>query len=267
MFKRSSLAARRVAESLRRELDAIAEAYGAGFAGKARATRDLDALDGLETRLKGSRRLYVLLAEDNPINRELVDYLLAHGAQPWRSLPHDPHLTPAMLAVKLNSPLADTLAGPRVAATRSVFYPGSERALGWDISETGFKIVLSAEVPDLARRFLGGDVDAFLATQGLTRADIASWICHPGGPKVLEAMQEALEITEEDLAVTWTSLRQVGNLSSASVLHILGEILDEHRPPPTLDLRHHLPEAAADGAEVLQPLLGGAQHHRALLAR
>lgn len=50
--------------------------------------------------------------------RELVDYLLAHGAQPWRSLPHDPHLTPAMLAVKLNSPLADTLAGPRVAATR-----------------------------------------------------------------------------------------------------------------------------------------------------
>ncbi|HBL29900.1 MAG TPA: type III polyketide synthase [Acidobacteria bacterium] len=122
--------------------------------------------------------------------------------------------------------------GPRVAATRSVFYPGSERALGWDISETGFKIVLSAEVPDLARRFLGGDVDAFLATQGLTRADIASWICHPGGPKVLEAMQEALEITEEDLAVTWTSLRQVGNLSSASVLHILGEILDEHRPPP-----------------------------------
>jgi len=50
--------------------------------------------------------------------RELVDYLLAHGAQPWRSLPHDPNLTPATLAVKLHSPLAATLAGPRVATSR-----------------------------------------------------------------------------------------------------------------------------------------------------
>lgn len=50
--------------------------------------------------------------------RELVDYLLAHGAQPWRSLPHDPNLTPATLAVRLNSPLAETLAGPRVASSR-----------------------------------------------------------------------------------------------------------------------------------------------------
>ncbi len=50
--------------------------------------------------------------------RELVDYLLAHGAQPWRALPHDPQLTPAVLAVKLHSPLADALAGPRVAGSR-----------------------------------------------------------------------------------------------------------------------------------------------------
>ncbi len=50
--------------------------------------------------------------------RELVDYLLAHGAQPWRSLPHDPNLTPATLAVKLHSPLADTLAGPLAATSR-----------------------------------------------------------------------------------------------------------------------------------------------------
>ena len=51
--------------------------------------------------------------------RELVDYLLAHGAQPWRSLPHDPNLTPATLAMQLHSPLADTLAGPRLASSRS----------------------------------------------------------------------------------------------------------------------------------------------------
>lgn len=122
--------------------------------------------------------------------------------------------------------------GPQVVATRSVFYPDSERVMGWDVSESGFQIVLSAEVPDVVRRFLRKDVDAFLAEQGLIRADIASWVCHPGGPKVLEAMQEALEIPEEALAVTWDSLRQVGNLSSTSVLLVLADTMDRHRPDP-----------------------------------
>jgi alkylresorcinol/alkylpyrone synthase len=122
--------------------------------------------------------------------------------------------------------------GPRIVATRSVFYPDSERVMGWDISETGFKIVLSGDVPVVAREKLRPDVDAFLADQGLTRADIASWVCHPGGPKVLEAMQESLELPEGALDVTWRSLREVGNLSSTSVLLVLEETLANHRPPP-----------------------------------
>jgi alkylresorcinol/alkylpyrone synthase len=122
--------------------------------------------------------------------------------------------------------------GPRIVATRSVFYPDSERVMGWDISETGFKIVLSGDVPLVAREKLRPDVDAFLADQGLTRADIASWVCHPGGPKVLEAMQESLELPEGALDVTWRSLREVGNLSSTSVLLVLEETLANHRPPP-----------------------------------
>lgn len=123
-------------------------------------------------------------------------------------------------------------AGPQVVATRSVFYPDSERVMGWDISESGFRIVLSAEVPDVVRQFLRRDVDGFLAEHGLTRADISSWVCHPGGPKVLEAMQEALEIPESALAVTWDSLRRVGNLSSTSVLLVLAETMEKHRPDP-----------------------------------
>ena len=62
--------------------------------------------------------------------------------------------------------------------------------MGWDISEQGFRIVLSAEVPDMARDHLAGDVDRFLADHGLARADVASWVCHPGGPKVLAAIEE-----------------------------------------------------------------------------
>ena len=123
-------------------------------------------------------------------------------------------------------------AGPRIVATRSIFYPNSERVMGWDISEQGFRIVLSADVPVVAREHLRGDVDAFLAEHGLTRRDISSWVCHPGGPKVLEAMQEALEVPEEALAVTWRSLQEVGNLSSTSVLLVLRDTIDAHRPPP-----------------------------------
>lgn len=116
-------------------------------------------------------------------------------------------------------------AGPRVAATRSVFYPETEHVMGWDIGAGGFKIVLSAEVPTVARERLPGDVDAFLADHGLTRADIRRWIAHPGGPKVLQALQDGLELSDEDLACSWRSLKSSGNMSSASVLAILEDTL------------------------------------------
>jgi alkylresorcinol/alkylpyrone synthase len=120
--------------------------------------------------------------------------------------------------------------GPRILATRSVFYPDSERVMGWDISEAGFKIVLSADVPAVVLGHVARDVDAFLADHGLSRADITAWISHPGGPKVLEAMQEALQLPDGALDVSWRSLREVGNLSSASVLLILEDVM-RARPP------------------------------------
>lgn len=121
---------------------------------------------------------------------------------------------------------------PRVLATRSRLYPDTERAMGWDVGATGLRIVLGAEVPDLVRANLRADVDGFLGEQGLTRADIGWWVAHPGGPKVLEAMQEALEVDHEALGLTWASLARVGNLSSASVLHVLADTLRDRPPPP-----------------------------------
>lgn len=121
--------------------------------------------------------------------------------------------------------------GPRVLATASSFYRDSERVMGWDISERGFQIVLSAEVPEMVRRHLRRDVDAFLEQHGLERRDIGSWIAHTGGPKVLEAMEEALELPSAALELSWKSLREVGNLSSTSVLLVLEETLAERRPP------------------------------------
>jgi len=122
--------------------------------------------------------------------------------------------------------------GPRILDTRSVFYPGTEDVMGWHVSERGFSIRLSPAVPAVARECIGPDVDAFLANRGLARADISFWICHPGGPKVLAATRDSLGLTDDDLALSWASLRDAGNLSSASVLLILERTLERRRPAP-----------------------------------
>ncbi|HEX4004961.1 MAG TPA: 3-oxoacyl-[acyl-carrier-protein] synthase III C-terminal domain-containing protein [Acidobacteriaceae bacterium] len=122
--------------------------------------------------------------------------------------------------------------GPRIVASHCVFYPDTEDVMGWDISEQGFRIVLSPDVPNVVRDNLGRDVDAFLAGHGLTRLDIGSWIMHTGGPKVLEATADALGLTREALDVSWEALRRVGNLSSASVLVVLDEVMKHRRPAP-----------------------------------
>lgn len=121
--------------------------------------------------------------------------------------------------------------GPVVIDTRSHLYPDTEQVMGWDITGSGFRIVLDASVPDVVRKNLGADVDGFLADHGLTREDITAWVCHPGGPKVLEAVEEVLELPDGALDVTWRSLAAVGNLSSSSVLHVLRDTLAERRPP------------------------------------
>ena len=122
--------------------------------------------------------------------------------------------------------------GPSIVATRSVFYPDSERAMGWDISERGFKLVLDRDVPRLIAENLPGDVDRFLADHDLERKDIRSWIAHTGGPKILSAMQEALGLPQDALELTWEQLRSVGNVSSASVLQVLNRTLEKGRLGP-----------------------------------
>jgi len=122
--------------------------------------------------------------------------------------------------------------GPEILATRSVFYPDSEHVMGWDISERGFRIVLSREVPIVVEQHLANDVDAFLEDEGLTRRDIGSWVLHTGGPRVLEATAAALDLPEDALAASWDCLRRTGNLSSASVLVVLEEVMMRRRPAP-----------------------------------
>lgn len=122
--------------------------------------------------------------------------------------------------------------GPSIRATRSIFYPQTEEMMGWKITEKGFRIVLSPEVPVLIREHLGHDVDAFLADQGLKRNDLKSWVLHTGGPKVLEATAAALGLHDGQLDASWECLKRVGNLSSASVLVVLEDVMRNRRPEP-----------------------------------
>jgi alkylresorcinol/alkylpyrone synthase len=127
--------------------------------------------------------------------------------------------------------------GPEILATRSVFYPQTEHVMGWDISEKGFRIVLSPEVPAMVERHWARDVDDFLGDFGLTRKDIGSWILHSGGPKVLEAMAATLNLPDGALDASWECLRRAGNISSVSVLLVLEEVMNHRRPAPgTLSL-------------------------------
>jgi alkylresorcinol/alkylpyrone synthase len=124
------------------------------------------------------------------------------------------------------------LKGPKILGSACSFYPDTQDVMGWKISEKGFQVVLSPDVPKVVRENLGRDVDGFLAQHGMTRAQVDSWIMHPGGPKVLEAVADALDLHNGELQLSWEALQRVGNLSSASVLVVLDEVIMHRRPKP-----------------------------------
>ncbi|MFI5685287.1 type III polyketide synthase [Streptomyces sp. NPDC051636] len=127
---------------------------------------------------------------------------------------------------------APEAAGPSVVATRSRLYPDTERLLGWDIGAGGFRVVIDAGVPGIVRGHFGRHLRAFLAEHGLTTGDIGTWVCHPGGPKVLSAVSDTLGLPGDALDSARRSLATVGNMSSVSVLHILQSIRESRRPEP-----------------------------------
>ncbi|MCV7031885.1 type III polyketide synthase [Mycobacterium sherrisii] len=121
--------------------------------------------------------------------------------------------------------------GPDVLDSRGHLYPDSLRTMGYDVGTTGFELVLSKDVAAVVEQYIEDDVTAFLGSHGLTTTDIGAFVSHPGGPKVVEAINAALSLPPEALELTWRSLGEIGNLSSASVLHVLRDTLA--KPPPS----------------------------------
>ncbi|NUS72778.1 MAG: type III polyketide synthase [Corynebacteriales bacterium] len=126
--------------------------------------------------------------------------------------------------------------GPQVLGTVSHLYPDTEQVMGWEVTNTGLKVVLDASVPQVVRTHLANDVEQFLAQHGLSTSDIGQWVCHAGGPKVLKAVAESLNLDDAVLARSWKSLADNGNMSSVSVLHVLQDTMREETPAGTYGL-------------------------------
>ena len=121
--------------------------------------------------------------------------------------------------------------GPDIVDSRSRLYPDSLHIMAWNVSSAGLQPVLSPELTTVIERHLADDVSKFLATNGLTTDEVEAWVAHPGGPKVIDAIGKSLELRPEALELTWRSLGEIANLSSASVLHILRDTIA--KPPPS----------------------------------
>lgn len=121
--------------------------------------------------------------------------------------------------------------GPDILDSRSHLYPDSLRTMGYDVGSAGFELVLSRDLAAVVEQYLGNDVTTFLASHGLSTTDVGAWVTHPGGPKIINAITETLDLSPQALELTWRSLGEIGNLSSASVLHVLRDTIA--KPPPS----------------------------------
>ena len=122
-------------------------------------------------------------------------------------------------------PRENGLPCPRVLDTRSTIYPNTEHLVGWKFKDSGFNVVLSAEIPDLVNKYLRSNVDEFLSANDLSVQEICGFIFHSGGPKVIEAMEKSLDLPPEALDATKENLRSLGNMSSVSVLSVMEDYL------------------------------------------
>jgi alkylresorcinol/alkylpyrone synthase len=122
-----------------------------------------------------------------------------------------------------------TAPGPRILVSETYTFPDSLGAMGFDLKDSGFHILLAKDVPEMIGEKIEGLVDGFLSRHGLTRPDIKGWILHPGGARLLGNVEKALGLSKCQTQPSWDILGRVGNLSSATILFILQEWL-EKRP-------------------------------------
>jgi alkylresorcinol/alkylpyrone synthase len=117
-------------------------------------------------------------------------------------------------------------------SSKSIFFPNTEDVMGWKVGASGLKIILSKSVPVVTAENLPSALKDFLPENNLSLQDISTFFAHPGGPKVLEAMEKVLDLPQKGLIHSWNSLAENGNMSSVSVLDIFKRIFNESDSKP-----------------------------------
>ncbi|MDZ4111819.1 MAG: hypothetical protein U1E18_19790 [Brevundimonas sp.] len=124
--------------------------------------------------------------------------------------------------------------GPVMGASHEHTWPDSLDVMGWDVADDGLKVVFSRDIPSLVKDDFKPIAERFLVANGLTAADIGGFDCHPGGAKVIDALEDCFALTAGAMVHTREVLRVHGNMSSATVLFVLRAALDADEPAPLL---------------------------------
>ena len=131
---------------------------------------------------------------------------------------------------------ADAPPAGTILATHGVLIPDSADEMRWDVGNHGFEMTLGARVPDILREHVGAWVRGALGEHGIDLADVGGWAIHPGGPRVIDAVAQALQLPEAATNASRAVLRSCGNMSSATLLAILGRLADARTPRPWVGL-------------------------------
>ncbi|MBY0414746.1 MAG: hypothetical protein K2Q18_11295 [Bdellovibrionales bacterium] len=134
----------------------------------------------------------------------------------------------AVLMLGKDHPLASS-GQFQILKNESYFYPNTERIMGWDIISTGFQIVLSGDVPKIVVEEVKPNMLDFLSKEHMSLEQVKFMVSHPGGPKVLDKISEVTNKSPDEFRHSWESLREKGNMSSVSVLHVLEKTINDHR--------------------------------------
>jgi predicted naringenin-chalcone synthase len=124
----------------------------------------------------------------------------------------------------------------RVTSTGSYLFPNTAYAMTWDIGDHGFEMTLSTRVPGLIATHLRPWLSYWLQQNGLNLGPVASWAVHPGGPRILSAVEGALGLGRPALAASRAILAECGNMSSPTILFILDRLRQQQAPRPCVAL-------------------------------
>lgn len=125
---------------------------------------------------------------------------------------------------------SDDVSGFKLTTSGSYLFEGSWDYMGFDVRDSGFHLILDKGVPGAVERQIAPVMKGFLQDRGVDRASLDFWCMHPGGRKLMEAVERSFELSEDDLRASRECLQEVGNLSSASVLVVLKLLFERHRP-------------------------------------